>query len=505
MKTIAILGKPNVGKSSLFNRLCKEQSAITSDFSGTTRDIKKGVCMINDTPLTLLDSGGIDANQNAELESNKKALKHALKRAELFKQVSEASLKAGEDSDLVLYVVDGRAEIDEEDTRIIRSLQKKVRVFLVLNKIDNDKLKLEAWKFSALGVKEMFFISVAHNRGISALQDSIARTLDLQSLQNQQSAQMQNLATLQSQDSNQDSSIEEFTESLDSLNLANPTPAHNQNENQEIHIGIIGRVNVGKSSLLNALLGQNRSIVSEIAGTTIDPVDESTEFENATLRFIDTAGIRRAGKIEGIEKYALDRTNKALSKSHIALLVLDCSQPFVELDEKITSLVPKHNLGVIIVLNKWDIARADFKSIKQEIKYKFKFLDYAPMVCVSAKDKRNINALKKKILEVWRNFNHRIPTAKLNDIISKATAKHHLPSDRGKIVKIYYATQFGICPPQISLVMNRPNALHFSYKRYLVNTLREECDFSGVPIVIEARKKSSQKNAESAEDSADLE
>ncbi|MGI0407308.1 ribosome biogenesis GTPase Der [Helicobacter himalayensis] len=492
MKTIAILGKPNVGKSSLFNRLCKEQSAITSDFSGTTRDIKKGVCVVNNTPLILLDSGGIDANQNAELESNKKALKHAQKRAELFKQVSEASLKAGADSDLVLYVVDGRAEIDEEDTRIIRGLQKKVRVFLVLNKIDNDKLKLEAWKFSALGVKEMFFISVAHNRGISTLQDSIARALDLQS----QDAQIQNLAILQNQNTSQDVSIEEFI--ADS--------AHNQDENQEIHIGIIGRVNVGKSSLLNALLGQNRSIVSEIAGTTIDPVDESTEFENKTLRFIDTAGIRRAGKIEGIEKYALDRTNKALSKSHIALLVLDCSQPFVELDEKITSLVPKHNLGIIIVLNKWDIARADFKSIKQEIKYKFKFLDYAPMVCVSAKDRRNINALKKKILEVWRNFNHRIPTAKLNDIISKATTKHHLPSDRGKIVKIYYATQFGICPPQISLVMNRPNALHFSYKRYLINTLREECDFSGVPIVIEARKKSSQRDEDSAfKTCADLE
>ncbi|MCI6217275.1 MAG: ribosome biogenesis GTPase Der [Helicobacter sp.] len=454
MKTIAILGRPNVGKSSLFNRLCKENVAITSEISGTTRDIKKGVCIINGYECSLLDSGGIDKSYNPEL-SKKSSLQDNRKYSELFKQVSQASIDAGLNADLVLYVVDGRSCIDDEDKRVVRILQKQVPVWLVLNKIDNDKLKEQAWSFSTLGIKDMFFISVSHNRGLSILQNHIAKVFDL--------------VAQTPRDSQEQQSIEEFLESQ---------------EQENIQIGIIGRVNVGKSSLLNALLGKNRSIVSDVAGTTIDPVDDYTKFHDYRLCFVDTAGIRRAGKIEGIEKYALDRTNKALERSHIALLVLDASQNFVELDEKISALIPKHNLAVIIVLNKWDIACMDFKSMRQELQRKFRFLEFAPIVCVSAKNKRNINSLKEMILTVWQNYNYRIPTAKLNEIMAQAGMRHHLPSDRGKIVKIYYATQFATCPPQISLVMNRPKALHFSYKRYLINCLREEFGFKGVPIIL---------------------
>lgn len=477
MKTIAILGKPNVGKSSLFNRLCNQLDAITSDVSGTTRDVKKGTCLINGTPCVLLDTGGIDAKQNAESFSDKKQKKHAYKQAELFKRVSEASIQAGLGADLVLYLVDGRGAIDDEDREVLHKIGRHKRVFLVLNKIDNDKLKESAWEFGKLGVREMFFISVSHNRGLSILLDSIGEALNL----------TQAVITHDTQES-----LEEFLQTQDTdthTDSAGVIESRESNEEHLIKVGIIGRVNVGKSSLLNALLGQERSIVSEIAGTTIDPVNDCVMYGEHMLEFIDTAGIRRAGKIEGIEKYALDRTNKALSKSHITLLVLDASEGFVELDEKISALIPKHNLGVIIVLNKWDKAHMEHKVMIQELRYRFRFLEYAPVVCVSALTKHNISALKKQILSVWENFNRRIPTAELNALITEATKRHHLPSDHGKIVKIYYATQFDVRPPQISLVMNRPKSLHFSYKRYLVNVLRERYEFSGVPILIAPKDK----------------
>lgn len=477
MKSIAILGKPNVGKSCLFNRLCKQKLAITSPISGTTRDIKKGICTISGEEFCLLDTGGIDEAQNYELVQNKKQKKRAKLASELYKRVSQESLNAGKNADIVLYVLDGQMILDDEDTRHIRTLQKFATVFLVLNKIDNDKIKGQAWHFSALGMEQMYYISILHNRGISQLLSGIGAHFGLHGII----------------ESSGEESIEDFIDSLESnktaLNTQENMPDSQTKDARHIKIGIIGRVNVGKSSLLNALLGQSRSVVSDLDGTTLDPVNETTQFEDFNLEFIDTAGIRRAGKIEGLEKYALMRTNQILEQSHIALLVLDSSCAFVDLDEKIASLTQKHSLGIIIVLNKYDIAKEEFKSLVKQVRARFKFLYFAPIVCVSALNKRNITMLKKEILQVWQHFIYRIPTSTLNDLIMRACAKHHLPSDRGKIVKIYYATQFEISPPQISLVMNRPNALHFSYKRYLINCLREEFGFSGVPIIINAKDK----------------
>ncbi|MGX3097604.1 ribosome biogenesis GTPase Der [Helicobacter sp. 23-1046] len=476
MKSIAILGKPNVGKSCLFNRLCKQKIAITSDISGTTRDIKKGICTISGEEFCLLDTGGIDEAQNYELVQNKKQKKRAKLASELYKLVSQESLNAGKNADLVLYVLDGQMGLDDEDVRHIRTIQRHSALFLVLNKIDNDKIKDQAWHFSSLGIEQMYHISVSHNRGISQLLSGIGAYFGLGEVVEWSDEQ----------------SIEDFIDSLPSegdLPTQENAPDSQIKDTKHIKIGIIGRVNVGKSSLLNALLGQNRSVVSDLEGTTLDPVNEVIELDDFNVEFIDTAGIRRAGKIEGLEKYALMRTNQILEQSHIALLVLDCSSAFVELDEKIASLTQKHNLGVIIVLNKYDITKEDFKTLNNAVRTRFKFLYFAPIICVSALNKRNIAMLKNEILKVWQHFMYRIPTSALNDLIMRACAKHHLPSDRGKIVKIYYATQFESCPPQISLVMNRPNALHFSYKRYLINCLREEFGFSGVPIIINAKGK----------------
>ncbi|TLD83238.1 ribosome biogenesis GTPase Der [Helicobacter sp. MIT 11-5569] len=449
--SIAIVGRPNAGKSSLFNRFCKQRIAITSEIAGTTRDVKKARILLQDSPFLLLDTGGLD---------DKDAL---------FQSVSKHSQKAGESADLILYLVDGKTPPAAEDKEIFYSLEKKnPNIFLVINKIDNDKEKQNAWEFMEFGAKNVFYISVAHNRGILELERAIIKALKNDAVQSLIDTPLS------------EESLEDF--------LENEENAQDIAE-EVINIGIIGRVNVGKSSLLNALLKEERSVVSNVAGTTIDPVDEIGEINGQRVNFVDTAGIRRRGKIEGLEKYALNRTRTILERTDIALLVLDASVPFVELDEKIAGLIDEFKLGVIVVLNKWDIAHKDFKGIVEDFKLRFKFLEYAPILTISAKNGRHIQKLEEEILKVYANFSFRIPTAKLNAVIQEAIMRHPLPSDHGKIVKIYYATQFESKPPQIALIMNRPNSLHFSYKRYLVNFLRDKFDFRGTRVIFIARGK----------------
>ncbi|WP_283448182.1 ribosome biogenesis GTPase Der [Helicobacter pylori] len=453
LKTIAILGQPNVGKSSLFNRLARERIAITSDFAGTTRDINKRKIALNGHEVELLDTGGM------------------AKDALLSKEIKALNLKAAQMSDLILYVVDGKSIPSDEDLKLFREVFKtNPNCFLVINKIDNDKEKERAYAFSSFGMPKSFNISVSHNKGISALIDAILSALDLNQI------------------------IEQDLDADILESLENNAPKEETKE-EVIQVGIIGRVNVGKSSLLNALTKKERSLVSSVAGTTIDPIDETILIGDQKICFVDTAGIRHRGKILGIEKYALDRTKKALEKSHIALLVLDVSAPFVELDEKISSLADKHSLGIILILNKWDIRYAPYEEIMATLKRKFRFLEYAPVITTSCLKARHIDEIKHKIIEVYECFSKRIPTSLLNSVIFQATQKHPLPSDGGKLVKVYYATQFATKPPQISLIMNRPKALHFSYKRYLINTLRKEFNFLGTPLILNAKdKKSTQQN-----------
>ncbi|MGL2550758.1 ribosome biogenesis GTPase Der [Helicobacter pylori] len=456
LKTIAILGQPNVGKSSLFNRLARERIAITSDFAGTTRDINKRKIALNGHEVELLDTGGM------------------AKDALLSKEIKALNLKAAQMSDLILYVVDGKSIPSDEDLKLFREVFKiNPNCFLVINKIDNDKEKERAYAFSSFGIPKSFNISVSHNRGISALIDAVLNALNLNQIIEQ----------------DLDADI------LESLEASNNASKEENKEEEVIQVGIIGRVNVGKSSLLNALTKKERSLVSSMAGTTIDPIDETILIGDQKICFVDTAGIRHRGKILGIEKYALDRTQKALEKSHIALLVLDVSAPFVELDEKISSLADKHSLGIILILNKWDIRYAPYEEIMATLKRKFRFLEYAPVITTSCLKARHIDEIKHKIIEVYECFSKRIPTSLLNSVIFQATQKHPLPSDGGKLVKVYYATQFATKPPQISLIMNRPKALHFSYKRYLINTLRKEFNFLGTPLILNAKdKKSTQQN-----------
>ncbi len=455
MKTIAIIGLPNVGKSSLFNRIAKKRIAITSDFSGTTRDVRDHEVIITKKPCIILDTGGLD-------DSN-----------ELFNNVRVKSMEAADRADIILLMVDGKMLPSDEEKKIFYALQKKKKpIALVINKIDNDKEMQRAWEFYEFGAQKVFPISVSHNRGVTALLNWIGGFLP------EIEPEM--------------SEIEEDDEDIDLeslLAMGEDEPKKQEEESNQINIGIVGRVNVGKSSLLNALVGEERAVVSSIAGTTIDPVDEYIDYKDKRLNFVDTAGLRRRGKIEGIEKFALMRTNDMLKGADICLLVLDASEPFRELDERIANLADKNHLATIIVLNKWDKACESYEKTIEELRYRFKFLAYAPVITVSALSKKRVHRIKDIILQVYKNYSQRIPTSQLNALFKEATIRHAIPGDKTKEVKIYFSTQYDIRPPKIVLVMNRPKALHFSYKRYLINKLRERFELEGTPILLYARKK----------------
>lgn len=460
MQSIILIGKPNVGKSSLFNRMARQRIAITSDISGTTRDTNKTEIHINSKKAMLIDSGGLDESD------------------ELFKNVKKNTLKVAKESDIILYLVDGKLAPDDEDRQFFYSLKKLGKpIALVINKVDNKKDEERAWEFANFGVKEIFNLSVTHNVGLDELYEWLEKFLHEEFL-------------IPDEEENLEDFLEHYEEGKEFQ--------FKEVDQNHIRVGIVGRVNVGKSSLLNALVKQERSVVSSIAGTTIDPVNESIVYKDKVIEFVDTAGIRKRGKIQGLERFALNRTEKILSHSQIALLVLDAHEGFNELDERIAGLVAKHYLGVIIILNKWDKSEMDFDKTVKELRLdRFKFLAYAPVISVSALSGKRVHVLLDKILQIFENFTQKIQTSKLNTLIENATRAHPLPHDYGKLVKIYYAVQYDLAPPKIALIMNRPKALHFSYKRYLQNQIRKKFNFEGVPLVIASRKKGSKENDES--------
>jgi len=488
MKKIAIIGRPNVGKSSLFNRLVKKRDAITSDIAGTTRDVKRREVLIMNKEALLLDTGGLDEG------------------CELFDKIKEKSLEAAKKADIILYMVDGKSIPEENDKKLFYELQTLGKdVALVVNKIDNDKMKENLWDFYEFGTDAIFGISVAHNRSIVPLLEWLyERIPDSDIIKTEEDEDDVNLVEEDESEFEFDEQSEEdeddgfFYTDLneedfedDSIFAQNDKiKEFDENDINHIKISIIGRTNVGKSSLLNALLGEERSVVSSVAGTTIDPIDESIDYKGKQLTFVDTAGLRRRGKIVGIEKFALMRTKEMLENSNMALVVLDASEPFLDLDEKIAGLVDSNRLACIIVLNKWDIAaREDYDKIIQEVRDRFKFLAYAPIITLSAKSHKRVDKLHDMILEINENYSQRIKTSELNEVLEKAMRKHHLPSMHGQIIKIYYATQYETRPPKIAIVMNKPRGLHFTYRRYLTNKLREAFSFSGTPVLFKAKKR----------------
>ncbi|RXK02722.1 ribosome biogenesis GTPase Der [Arcobacter sp. CECT 8989] len=461
LKKIALIGQPNVGKSSLFNRIAKQRIAIVSDMAGTTRDIRRHEVEILEKDALMLDTGGIDETNDA-----------------IFTNVKRKAIECAKEADIILFMVDGKKLPDDKDKELFYELQDLGKqLALVVNKIDNDKEKERLWNFYEFGIDEdnLFGISVSHNRGTKTLFEWIANRLPARKVEEE--------VIINSEIVEDDLSLEQFLDPVEDINETA------QLDDGQVKVAIIGRVNVGKSSILNALVGEERSVVSPVAGTTIDPVDESFDYKDKHITFVDTAGLRRRGKIEGIEKYALNRTTQMLEKANLALLVLDASSELVDLDEKIAGLVDKYGLGTIIVLNKWDENMDTFQKLEDKIRSKFKFLYYAPIIAVSAKTGRSIDRLKDKIIEIYENYAQRIPTSVLNRTIEEAVIRHALPSPNGAYLRIYYTTQYEVKPPRVALIMNKPRLLHFSYKRYLINFLRKNINFEGTPIHIITRGK----------------
>jgi GTP-binding protein len=455
MQKIAILGKPNVGKSSLFNRFLMQRIAITSDVSGTTRDVNKKIADFDGIEVELLDTGGIDDS------------------SALFSKVKELSLKAAHSADIILYVVDGKTLPQDDDMKLFYELQNlQIPIALVVNKIDNDKEDVENFvEFYRFGAKNIFAISVSHNRKVNTLKSWIKNNLEAD-----ESEMFKQQLLLESD--------EEFA-----LEQLLDDEVQNEEDDKTINVAIIGKVNAGKSSLLNSMLGEERAVVSDVAGTTIDPNDELCTYGDYTINFVDTAGLRRRSKIIGIEKYALNRTKKMLETADIALLVIDASEGVTDQDEKIAGLIEQYNLGCLIVLNKWDKCEKSFEQVKQEVRDELRFLHYAPFITVSALTHKRTHKIFDHIIAIYKEYTKRVSTSKLNDVISFATMKHHLPSYHLKRLKIKYATQYGIKPPKFAVIMNMPEGLHFSYKRYLQNMIRENFGFEGSPVIISARKR----------------
>ncbi len=491
MKKIAIIGRPNVGKSSLFNRLVKKRDAITADIAGTTRDVKRRTTVIMNKEVQLLDTGGLDEG------------------CELFDKIKEMSLKAAYKADIILYMVDGKSIPEDEDKKLFYELQAMGKdIALVVNKIDNDKMKENLWDYYEFGTDAIFGISVAHNRNTVDLLEWIADRLPQEDTIKEDIEEISIIEPQQESDEDFFVNIEQYKEEEDGFTywdeeemdgvIVDDTIFGNNDRIKEfdeedinhIKIAIIGRTNVGKSSLLNALLGEERSVVSAVAGTTIDPIDETVAYKDKQITFVDTAGLRRRGKILGIEKYALMRTKEMLENSNMALVVLDASEPFLDLDEKIAGLVDSNKLASIIVLNKWDIAkREEHDKIIKEVRDRFKFLAYAPIIALSAQTHLRVDKLHDMILEINENYSQRIPTSKINEVIEKALRRHTLPSVSGQVIRIYYATQYETRPPKIAIVMNKPSGLHFTYRRYLTNKMREAFNFTGTPLLFKAKKR----------------
>ncbi len=430
--TVAIVGRPNVGKSSIFNRLAGQKLAITDDASGITRDRLFARCEWLDQEFDLIDTGGIEL-------SNVPFMDEIRAQAEL----------AIDEADLIVLVVDGRVGITKEDEDVINILHRsKKQIVVAANKIDDLKFIDNVYEFYNLGVDMVFPISALHGIGIGDLLDFLVNNLPEKKLK------------------------------------------HYENT---VEFCFIGQPNVGKSSLTNAILGTERVIVSDIPGTTRDAIDTPFVRDGQNYVVIDTAGIRKQGKIyENAEKYSVLRAMKAIERSEIVLVVLDGTKEVEEQDKRIAGLPIEQKKGVIIVVNKWDAVKKDEKSMNEyteKIRKHFVYLSYAPIAYVSALKNERIHTLFDLIKQVYENYHRRVATNVLNDVILDATIANLAPIFNGDRLRISYATQSSTMPPTFVLFVNDPNYMHFSYQRYLENKLRESFILDGTPIQFILRKR----------------
>lgn len=429
---VAIVGRANVGKSTIFNRIVGERISIVEDIPGVTRDRIYANASWLTRSFRLIDTGGIE-----------------LENATFTEQIKMQAEIAIEEADVILFVVNGREGVTKEDLFVSRMLQKSNKpVILAVNKIDDQAYQNDIYDFYNLGIGDPIAVSGSHGIGIGDILDQVIHLLP---------------------------------------------HSQEQKKDDEIRFSIIGRPNVGKSSLTNALLGEERVIVSDVEGTTRDAIDTAFTKDNQKYRVIDTAGMRKKGKIyENVEKYSILRALSAVEKSDVVLVVVDGNQNIIEQDKHVAGNAHEAGKAVIIVVNKWDLVKKDEKTMakmEKEIREQFKYLDYAPIVFVSAKERKRVDLLFPLIQEVYANSHKRVSTSVLNDVFIDAQAMNPTTTFNGGRLKIYYVNQVSICPPTFVLFTNDPDYLHFSYKRYLENRLREAFGFEGTPIHIICRKR----------------
>jgi GTP-binding protein len=441
---VALVGRPNVGKSTLFNRLVGERIAVTDDIPGTTRDRIQGNADWNGVEFYVIDTGGIEIYEPKGVRDE---MPLAEGSKEFVPQIRAQAMIAIQDADVIVMLVDsghGITAADEEIAEILRRTDRTV--FIAANKTDNLKDVDRAFEFYGLGIGEVFAISAMHGLGVGDLLDAIVKAFgDIKR------------------------EVDEDDDDEDILKIA-----------------IVGRPNVGKSSTLNHLVGEERAIVSPFAGTTRDAIDTEIKWHGQRIRLVDTAGIRRRGRIEpGVEKYSVLRALKALDRADVALLLVDATEGITEQDQHIAGYIKEANVSVVLVVNKWDAVAKDtytMNTFTEEIREKLDFLPHVPIIFTSALTGQRIHQLLETSVYVWEMRSFRIPTSKLNDILREAVAKHPPPSSGTKRLKLYFVTQVAVAPPMILFHVNDTRLVHFSYRRYLENQIRESFQFPGTPI-----------------------
>ncbi|MCQ6558050.1 ribosome biogenesis GTPase Der [Paenibacillus mendelii] len=432
---IAIVGRPNVGKSTIFNRVIGDRLAIVEDKPGITRDRIYGTGEWNGRAFSIVDTGGI------EIDGEDEIMKSVRMQAEL----------AVEEADVIIFMVDAKAGLTHADDEVAQMLLRSRKPIVVaVNKVDNLNRHDDIYEFYSLGFGDPIPISGSHGMGIGDLLDAAVARL--------------------------------------------PEIEEEHYEDDVIRVALIGRPNVGKSSLVNALLGEERVIVSDVAGTTRDAIDTPFERDGQKYVLIDTAGMRKRGKVyETTEKYSVMRALKAIERADVALILINGEEGIIEQDKHIAGYAHEAGKASIFVVNKWDVIEKDDKTMQQftqQMRDHFLFMTYAPVVYLSAKTKQRLHKLLPVVNHVSEQHTLRIQTHLLNDVVSDAIALNPPPSDKGRRLRINYATQVAVKPPTVVLFANDPELMHFSYQRYLENKIRAAFDFEGTPIRIYTRKKS---------------
>ena len=431
---VAIVGRPNVGKSTIFNRIVGERISIVEDIPGVTRDRIYSTGDWLNYEFNVIDTGGIEIGDEPFLE-----------------QIRGQAEIAIDEADVIIFITNGREGVTAADEEVAKLLYRsKKPVVLAVNKVDNPEMRSQIYDFYSLGFGEPFPISGTHGLGLGDLLDEVVKHF----------------------------------------------PKHDEENYEEdvIKFSLIGRPNVGKSSLVNAILGEDRVIVSDVAGTTRDAIDTFYTVDGQDYVIIDTAGMRKRGKVyESVEKYSVLRALRAIERSDVVLAVLDGEEGIIEQDKKIAGYAHEAGKAVVMVVNKWDAVEKDEKTMKkfeENIRDHFLFLDYAPIVFLSAKTKQRLHTLFPMIQLASENHSMRVETSVLNDVIMDAVAMNPTPTHQGKRLKIFYTTQVSVKPPTFVVFVNDPELLHFSYERFLENRIREAFGFIGTPIKIFARQRS---------------